>query len=190
MKEYRDSEQNTFSEEADMIRRAQKDIQYFEPLYNKYYEAIFRYIFRKTENEELAADLTSTVFLKAMKALPKYEIRDVGFGAWLYRIATNETYQFFRKKKQQFLGLELGALDQVMICDGVEEESKKIDLLKKMIVELSDEEIKIIELKFFENRNFREVAFILDKKESAVKMKLYRALNKLKVKFEKIAEQY
>lgn len=172
------------NEEADIIRKAQQDIKYFEPLYNKYFDAIFRFLHRKTDDEDEAADLTSRVFLQAMNGIRKYEIRDVGFGAWLYKIATNESYKYFRKTKRRFLSLEDDKVNEVMTCGELEDMDEKIRLLRQMIEELKDTEVRILELKFFENRNFAEIAFILEEKESAVKMRLYRALDKLKKKYE------
>ncbi|MCV9387948.1 RNA polymerase sigma factor [Reichenbachiella ulvae] len=173
--------------EADIIQRAKADVKHFEPLYNKYYESIFRFIYRRTDEEQATADITSRVFMNAMKALPKYEIREVGFGAWLYRIAANETNKYFREtKKQMHLSLEDEKVSLVMTCDQLEDPEEKLSVLMQLVDELEDDEIQILELKFFENKNFKEIAFILDKKESGIKMRLYRALDKLKEKFDSI----
>jgi RNA polymerase sigma-70 factor (ECF subfamily) len=178
--------QNEIEQEAELIAAAQEDIQYFEPLYNKYYEAIFRFIYRKTEDEDIAADITSHVFMNAIKALPKYEVRSVLFGAWLYRIAHNETNKHFRNQKKKLLSLEDHKVNLVMSCDELEDGEEKLAVLHKLIAELNDGEVRILELKFFENKNFKEIAFILDKKESAIKMRLYRSLNKLKKRYQQL----
>lgn len=173
--------------EADIIRRAQADVKHFEPLYNRYYESIFRFIYRRTDEEAAAADVTSRVFMNAIRALPNYEVRAVGFGAWLYRIATNEVNKYFREtKKRQHLSLEDEKVNLVMTCEEMDDHEEKQNILMQLVSELDDDEIQILELKFFENKNFKEIAFILDKKESGTKMRLYRALDKLKEKFESI----
>lgn len=175
-------------EEAAMVAKAKLDLECFEPIYNKYYESIFRYIHRKTDDEDLAADLTSRVFMNAMHSLDKFEFRGVPFGAWLYRIATNEINKHYRDDKKRLLSLEDQKVNLVMTCSELDDADaeKKQQVLTELISELEDEEIRILELKFFENKNFKEIAFILDKKESAVKMKMYRSLNKLKVRYEKM----
>ena len=86
-----------------MIVLLKRDLKYFEPLYNKYFESIFRFIYRKIGDEAIVADVTSKVFFNAMKALPKYENRNVPFGAWLYRIASNESNKHFQTTKKQQL---------------------------------------------------------------------------------------
>ena len=174
-------------EEVEMIQKAQSDIRFFEPLYNKYFDSIFRFVYRKTDDEQTAADITSKVFYNAMNALKNYRITDVSFGAWLYKIATNETYKFFRDYKKRHLSLEEEAVDRIMICEPVVGgEDQKMEILNRLISQLNETEVRILELKFFENRNFSDIAFIVEMKESAVKMKLYRALDKLKKKYKEI----
>lgn len=177
---------NEWEEEKAMIAKAKADLQFFEPIYNKYYEPIFRYVHRKTDDEDLAADLTSKVFMNAMHSLDKFEFRGVPFGAWLYRIATNETNKHYRDNKKRLLSLEDHKVNLVMTCSELDEADieQKQKVLTELISELEDEEIRILELKFFETKNFKEIAFILDKKESAVKMKMYRSLDKLKKRYE------
>lgn len=172
-----------------MIAKAKLDLQNFEPLYNKYYESIFRFVYRKTDDESLAADVTSKVFMNAMNGLPKYEFRNVPFGAWLYRIAHNEVNKHFRSSKKRMLSLEDDKVNLVMSCEHLEDGEEKLKVLYQLIEALGDEEIKILELKFFENKNFQEIAFILGKKESAVKMRMYRSLQKLKEKFQKLNKE-
>ena len=77
-------------EELSWILRAQKNPESFGPLYKKYHEQIFRYIYQRMNDEELAFDITSQVFIKAMTNLHKYEYRGVPFASWLYRIAKSE----------------------------------------------------------------------------------------------------
>src|SRR5512135_1339680 len=74
----------------DLIARARRgDVQAFGELYEHSLDAIYRYIFYRVGEVAEAEDLTETVFLKAWEALDRYEVRDVPFTAWLYRIAHN-----------------------------------------------------------------------------------------------------
>ncbi|WP_456460426.1 RNA polymerase sigma factor [Reichenbachiella sp.] len=187
----RDTNRNDWEEEEVMIAKAKTDLRHFEPIYKKYFEVIFRFIHRKTDDENLAADLTSKVFMNAMHSLGKFELRGVPFGAWLYRIATNETNKHYRDNKKRLLSLEDHKVNLVMTCSDLDDADieQKQKVLTELISELEDEEVRILELKFFENKNFKEIAYILDKKESAVKMKMYRSLDKLKKRYEKMNER-
>ena len=129
-------------DERKIVERAQSDIQYFEVLYNRYFDQIFGFIYRKTEDEDVTADLTQRVFLNAMNALPRYEYRQVPFGAWLYRIATNETMKHFRESKKRFLSLEQDKVNSVMTCEGLEDDTERLAMLSRLIGEL-DEDVEI-----------------------------------------------
>ena len=81
------------------IRAAQEYPAKFSVLYDKYYKFLFLFIFKRTREEELTADITSQVFLKAMLHLKKYQFRGLPFSAWLFRIALNEIHSHYRKQK-------------------------------------------------------------------------------------------
>jgi len=67
------------------IQEAQVSPAKFRPLYDRYYEAIFRFVYRRTADESLSADICAQVFLKALQRIQKYQFKGVPFSAWLYR---------------------------------------------------------------------------------------------------------
>ena len=161
-----------------MILAAQKDHRKFSVLYDRYFEPIFRFIYRRTGRENLTADLCSQTFLKALQNLKKFEYRGVPFSAWLYRIASNEVNKYYRKtKKVMEFSLEEGVMGEVLEEDDFEDQ---LDYLEEFLGNLSTEEVMILELRFYENRSFQEIAYILEISESAAKMRTYRAIDKLK----------
>ena len=85
--------------ELQTIERAKKDPKHFAPLYNQYHESIYRYVVKRVNDSDLACDITSNVFVKAITNLQKYEFRGVPFSSWLFRIAKSEVYQSFRNQK-------------------------------------------------------------------------------------------
>ena len=143
-------------------------------------------MYHRTGEEEETADLVSRIFVKAMNAIGKYECRGLPFGAWLFKIAANETKKHFRGKKIQILCLEEEKLADLWSCGDVDTNEERIQIMEQLIDHLSEEEVTVLQLKFFEDKNFREIAIMLEKKESMVKMKMYRALKKLRVQFEKL----
>jgi RNA polymerase sigma-70 factor (ECF subfamily) len=68
-------------DELAIIERAKRNPEHFAPLYRKYHEAIFRYVFKRVDEEESAYDITSCVFIKALTNLPKYEYRGIPFSS-------------------------------------------------------------------------------------------------------------
>jgi RNA polymerase sigma-70 factor (ECF subfamily) len=174
-------------DERQLIALAKQDPRHFAPLYAQYHAAIFRYIFRRVEEEELAYDLTSSVFVKALSNLDRYEYRGLPFAAWLFRIAKSELYQSFRdKKSRRTVRIDTIVLKQVMeefIEDHTESDRQK---LVKALQQLKEAQLQLIELRFFEKRSFREIGELLDLSENNAKVKTFRALLKLKTVFNQL----
>jgi RNA polymerase sigma-70 factor (ECF subfamily) len=176
-------------EELTIIEKAKRNPQFFAPLYNKYYEVIFRYIYKRVDEQEAAYDITSCVFIKAMGALNKFEFRGVPFSSWLFRIAKSELYQSFRDQKaRRTINIDSVTIVQMVdeICDDRSEENRE-KLLKSLTL-LKENELQLIEMRFFEKRSFREIGEIIGLTENNAKVKTFRALAKLKKKFNK--QQY
>lgn len=173
--------------ELEWIQLAKRDPAKFSPLYEKYHEQIFRYIYQRMDDKEMAFDVTSQVFLKAIKNLDKYEFRGVPFGSWLYRIAKSELYQTFRDKSaKRAINIETVQLGTFM--DVFEDEENEINKkrLIKAIELLGEKDVQLIEMRFFEQRPYREIGEILSLTENNAKVKTFRALEKLKQEFYKI----
>lgn len=184
------STRKTVSEEAMLeewqeIQAAQQDPAMFRPLYNRYYEPIFRFLFQRTADEALSADLCSQVFLKAMQRLSGYEFKGVPFSAWLYRIAMNETAQHYRRnKRRRVVSMEEADLGNMM--DEMEEgmdEKEKWDLVQALD-DLKEQDLQLVEMRFFEQRPFKEIAHIMGMTEGNAKVRTYRILDRLKKKLE------
>ena len=172
--------------ELEWIQLAKRDPEKFAPLYEKYHEQIFRYIYQRMDDKELAFDVTSQVFLKAMNNLHKYEYRGVPFGSWLYRIAKSELYQAFRDRSSK-RAINIETVHLATFMDVFEDEENEINKkrLLKAISELKEGDIQLIEMRFFEQRAYKEMGEILAITENNAKVKTFRALDKLKQLFNK-----
>ena len=176
----------TLSEEAllrewEEVQAAQSNPAAFRPLYDRYYESIFRFIYRRTADEALSADLSSQVFLKAMQKLPGYTFKGVPFSAWLFRIASNEVGQHFRAtSKNRVVSLEQNQLHD--LADEMEEIdiSGMQDQMIQALDSLKEKDLEIIELRFFEQRPYKEIADILGISVTNAKVKVHRILERLK----------
>lgn len=183
--------QQAIEEEWLLVQAAQQNPSRFGVLYDRYYEPIFRFIYQRTGEQELCADLCSQTFMKAMQNLHKYQYKGVPFSAWLYRIASNEVAQFYRRNnKNKVVTLEENYVNQLK--DGFELEDKKalefdLNVLQKVIQSLKTAEVELLELRFFEKRPFKEIGEILDMTENNAKVKVHRLLQKMKKIFKKLA---
>jgi RNA polymerase sigma-70 factor (ECF subfamily) len=170
--------------ELAILERSKKDSQAFGELYEKYFDRIFNFIYRQTDDEELAGDLCSQTFVNALHNLPKYEFRGFPFSAWLYKIAGNEVNKHYRKNK----GNKIFSIEELKVRELVEQategwDEELVERLIKYMNELPTEMIQVLELRFFEDKDFKEIAFILDMTESGAKMRTYRAIDKLRTNF-------
>lgn len=95
------------TEELRQIRRAQNDISQFSPLYQQFVHLVWNYCLARLRDDDRAADATSTTFLKAMKALPRYkpELRSdqTTFRSWLMTIARNVVLDELRNVSRQYV---------------------------------------------------------------------------------------
>jgi len=168
-------------EEAKIIQRAKQDPEVFGLIYEKYYKPVFLFINRRTGDSEATADITSQVFLKAMLSVQQWQFKGLPFSAWLFRIATNQVNEYYRNistKRTVSLRIEHASLllDDIEVDAGID----PIDLIPKLINQLEEDEIELIELRYFEQRSFKEVAFILNITEGNAKVRVHRVLKKLK----------
>ncbi len=173
--------------ESEIIRLAKKQQEYFGMLYEKYFEQIFRFVFRRLGgDEETAGDLTQQTFIKAMANMDRYTDKGLPFSSWLYRIAQNEVSMHFRSsKKTVSVAIEqqsvLSLLDDVTSSHhmSLEEQEKLIRLLN----ELEQEQCDLVELRYFQGVSFKEISEIYNISEANAKMRVYRILEKLKSKW-------
>tara|TARA_B100000925_G_C21837359_1_gene399875 strand:- start:186 stop:734 length:549 start_codon:yes stop_codon:yes gene_type:complete len=173
------------SKDFPLVLAAQQERKKFGALYNKYYKEIFIFILKKTADETLTAELSSNTFMKAMLSLDKY--RDVGFpfSSFLYRIASNEVYKHYRdnKKVQE---VEISEKDAITFLGELELEDKSDQLSKLMtcLSEMKDDQSDLIEMRYFEKLSFNEIGEVLGITGNNAKIKVYRAIDKLKKIFQ------
>jgi len=169
-------------DEQRAVEAAKADPAKFEVLYNKYYEPILQFVYKRVEGKETAFDITSQVFLNAMLKLQQYKFMGMPFSSWLYRIALNEINMLYRKDKiQRTVKVEeyqvKSMVQEINADDDIDTQYRKVT---EILGDFEDEDIQLIELRFFEKRSFKEVGEILNITENNAKVKLYRLLDKLK----------
>ena len=171
---------NRIPAETELIDAAKKDAEKFEPLYKQYHEAILRFVYQRLDDKETAFDITHQVFLKALTNIKKYEHRGLPFSSWLYRIAFNELNMLFRERKaQRTMNIRSAHVNE--IAEEIEENnSDNYEKMLQLLPSLPEDELYMIEMRFFEKRSFKEIAEILETNEANAKMKLYRILERIK----------
>lgn len=165
-------------EEQILIQKAKKDIKEFESLYSLYHKKILVFCYQRIEHKSIAEDICSQTFLKAMRNLKKYENKGISFGAWLYRIAYNEIQDHYKKSKRV---IKVSEEFLIQLSEEAKEEPHElIPRLKVALSSLKPQVIKLIEMRFWEERPFKEIAEIMNLTEVNAKTKTYRGIEKLK----------
>lgn len=182
---YHQSE-STIQKEESILKDAINNPATFAPIYEKYYLALFKFVLQRVENEQVASEIVSDVFAKAIFNLKKYKFKGYPFSAWLYRVAYNEIATKFRKK-QRTVNIPDESWNLFAI-DEDEENDNTIDLkkLKLCLPKLKSSEIELIEMRFFEERPFKEIGEILELTTENARVKTHRVLKKLQKLFNKI----
>ncbi len=156
-----------------------------EQLYELYADRIYRYLLARLGDPDLAADLTTEVFVRMIGRLPKFRLNSqrpaASFSAWLYRIAANLAFDQLRTRriKQTALDPDLPMPDHAPAPETVAEQRETLGRLAQAIQALSEDQRLVIIGKFVEEMSNAQVAAWLGKTEGAVKSLQHRALSTL-----------
>jgi len=165
-----------------LVEEAKKDLERFAELYDKYVEQIYRYVYRRVSDQQIAEDLVSQTFYDALSHLSSYEFRGYPFSAWLYKIAHNNVLKWYRTNSRM-RSVDLEDISELKgDSDVVKEEilrEEKQNVLE-VLNRLEFEERELIRLKYFEDVSNMEIAQIMGITANNVGVKLYRALKKFK----------
>jgi RNA polymerase sigma-70 factor (ECF subfamily) len=157
-------------------------------IYDRYAEAIYRYLYRHVGDAEQAEDLTSEVFVKLLQVLNTRRAPNKHLQGWLYRVARNLAMDWFRKQaKGAPVPLDEHAhlmehSDLVMDGDApslVVERRQARQQLREAICELTADQQQVILLRFGEGLKIAEVSQVTGKSEGAVKVLQHRAVKRL-----------
>ncbi len=171
-------------EDTDLIRQAAKgNVEGFNLLVSRWEKRVYNYLLRITANREDALDLTQDTFLKAYQNLRKLD--DPGrFAPWLYRIAHNEAYSMFRKRRPEtdVDEIEPESTGNKVTVGGSSVFPIELSLaVTSALDRLSVDQREAVVLKVYQGFKFEEMAEILSCPVSTVKSRLYTALELLKV---------
>ena len=178
------------SHEETLVEQAKSDMNAFGILYDAYYGKIFSYSLRRVADVPLAQDITSEVFLKALRGIARFKWQGLHFSAWLYRIAGNAIADSYRSQhRARVIDAELShslgdmtdaAEEEVVRLEKELREEETLIRMQQALSGLPAGYQEVITLRYFEKKPLKEISEILDKKEESVKTLLYRGIEKLR----------
>lgn len=156
--------------EKTIIRAQKGDQRALAFLYDHFYEAVFRFFYYRTGSTATAEDLTSEVFIKMLKALPQYQIRQTPFRAWLFKIARFHAIDYYRSNNtRQEVALQAGPEHSTEPLEAVVDRNLSIDRLRKALEQLPDDQRDVLILRFLLGMPIAETAATLHRSEDSIK---------------------
>ncbi len=159
----------------------------FITLYDRYLDDIYRFVFFKVGDKELAEDITSGVFLKIWNYIQENSLKDYkNLKSFLYTVARNAIIDHYRLKSNQYefsVGDELDRIDKIDKKQNLEEKidlKLEIEQLHRSLDKLKSEYKEVLLLRFVNQLSVKETAEVLEKDKGNVRVLTYRALKALK----------
>jgi RNA polymerase sigma-70 factor (ECF subfamily) len=152
----------------------------FKAFYDRHLDRVYRYVFFRVGcRQEVAEDLTSEIFIKALKAFDRYD-PEQSQSAWIMMIAKNTLINHYRDRKEEVDVDELAS-----VLPGVDgrveiERREKSIVLERALATLSAHERQLIELKYLLGYEYQEMAKQMAKSTAAIKMETHRIMKKLR----------
>ncbi len=170
-------------DESQLIKRAKSyDARALSDLYRRHADAVFRYVYYRVGDREVAEDLVGDVFVRALEGLPAYQDTGTPFEAWLYRIAHARVVDYYRRQKVR----RAAPLDE-SLASGEETDLSHLaaqrDDVRRVwdaLRHLTDDQQQVISLRFIAGYSTAEVASVMGKTEGAIRALQHRALASLR----------
>ncbi|MDD4644677.1 MAG: sigma-70 family RNA polymerase sigma factor [Bacteroidales bacterium] len=169
-----------------LVQKARSGDQHaYAQLLSRYWDSVYFMILKMAHNKDDAEDLTIEAFGKAFKFINNYE-PEFAFSTWLFKIANNNAIDFLRKQRTKTISIDSQGRDadednpvqlqsdtpdpeEVMI------QKQKTELLKLIITELKPRYSRLVQLRYFEEYSYEEIAETLNLPIGTVKAQLFRA---------------
>lgn len=158
----------------------------YAELMSRYKDSIYFMLLKMVNNRDDADDLTIEAFGKAFKNIKQYT-PDYAFSTWLFKIATNNCIDFIRKKRKQTFSIDKGletddggelTIDIKSNQPDPEEnmmKKQKVMMMRDVVERLKPRYKKLVELRYFQERSYEEIAEELQLPLGTVKAQLFRA---------------
>lgn len=155
-----------------------------EQLIRAHYDEIYRFVYRQTGHKEDAMDLTQSIFLAMLRALPAYRAERGAFRTWLYRIAANKVIDARRRGRLTPLPLEdLEVSSEEDFAARIQDRAL-LEQIEAFVSGLEPQAQTVFRLRLYAEQSFPEIAAALGEPEAAVKSRYYRLLKRLREEFD------
>lgn len=146
-----------------------------EKIYEMYFEDVYRYILSISKNKNIAEDITSETFLKAIKNIDKFDGKK-DIRAWLFTIAKNTYYTSV--KRENIYTEEIETVEKFDFVDNIINKEQAMNV-HKHLHKLKEPYKEVFMLRIFGELSFKEISEIFNKSESFARVTFHRAKNQI-----------
>ena len=179
-----DASSSSLQDDHWVVLAVKGDEKAYSELTQKYQKPLYFHVRKMIRNPDFAEDLVQDIFLKAFKSLKNYK-NDYAFSTWLYRIATNHTIDYLRKKKLETLSIHADDSDDTHATIQLEDEDSFTDepmirrerknKVHEAIDQLPEKYREVILKRHIEEKSYQEIAEEMDIPLGTVKAHIFRA---------------
>lgn len=169
------------TDEDIMIQVKSGDIDKLSILFEKYHTKLYNHFLRHTYNKDLSEDLTQNLFLRILKYRQSYNDQ-FSFRTWMYQIARNIIARHYEQQKLKYDNNISAAEIKSNLLSTEEEVDKneRYELLYMAMNKLNSQDRELLMLSRFEGLKYHEIAEVTDLSVANIKVKIHRAMHKLK----------
>lgn len=161
-------------------------------LFERYKKPLYGFFYRLTTDEDASEDLVQNVFVRILKYRHTYK-GDGKFSTWMYHMARNLFADHYKKNKRMGYKEDPEVTDKYFKDEDNAEsrriQKEQLDLLQMALDRLTPEKKEILVFSKYQGMKYSDISEILDITESAVKVRIFRALKDLKSNYEKLEDQ-
>ncbi len=175
---------NSISDNELMLKVKEGDLDKLGLLFERYNKRLYHFFYRLTDRSDLSEDLVQGVFERILKYRNTYT-NDGSFSTWIFQIARNLQADHYRKNQysgtpEEFINWEQ-LEDDTFAYKEKYRRKNELKLLQQAINKLDDIKKETLILSRFEGFKYKEIANIMECSESAVKVRIFRALQEIEV---------
>ncbi len=166
--------------ERDLLARAQSSADGFGELFDRNYDRIYAYAYRRVRSQVVAEDIAACVFEAALKNIKRVRWQGQPIIAWLYRIASRRVADYYRDRQNS---IEVAGEWRDTTNEGpdsVIERAELFALVRAALDKLSERDREIIQLTYFDQASAAEIGALWDCSTNSVYVRQHRALKRLK----------
>jgi len=167
--------------EEELVERAKKNPEAFGELYDQYVDQIYRFVYSRVRSTEIAQDVTSDVFFKALRAIGRYQSTGRPFSSWLYQISANAVNDYYRSRRHHAeLDEAAGVPDAGPEISETVIRRQEAERIWIAIDRLPKQQRTAVSLKLGEDLKLAQIGVIMGKSEGAIKLLIHRGMSTLR----------